>query len=193
MKGREKVDWDSRWRLVYIKKSFSIRIQQDLQNIPEPKELPETIESTYIFGASDSGKTIYSAFMMLKEQEIKFMVGADETKLDGCYFISVPELFQKIKNSFNPEPEQTEQQIIDFYSSVHLLVLDDLGIVKSTDWAYQTLYLIINRRYENLKKTIITSNLSLSELANSLEDDRISSRIRRMGKVFEKTHYSKIK
>ena len=64
-------------------------------------------------------------------------------------------------------------EIINKYSLVDWLVLDDLGIEKTSDWSFQTLYLIINQRYEKLKPVIFTSNLSLEELAGQLGDDRL--------------------
>jgi DNA replication protein DnaC len=39
-----------------------------------------------------------------------------------------------------------------------LLVLDDLGSEKSSEWVQERLYVLINRRYEDLKATIVTTN-----------------------------------
>jgi len=60
--------------------------------------------------------------------------------------------------------------------SVPVLLLDDIGAEKASEWVKQTLYLIIDNRYGNMKKTFITSNLTLNQISNQL-DDRISSRI----------------
>ena len=70
--------------------------------------------------------------------------------------------------------------IIQRYSEADCLVLDDLGAEKTTDWSFSVLYLIIDNRYNNYKKTIITSNFALNQLAGKLGDDRIPSRIRAM-------------
>jgi DNA replication protein DnaC len=56
------------------------------------------------------------------------------------------------------------------------LVIDDLGAEKSSEWAREILYLIIDKRYSDLLPTIITSNLSPKELAEKL-DDRLVSRL----------------
>lgn len=64
------------------------------------------------------------------------------------------------------------------YTGAALLVLDDLGESKATDWAYETLKSVIGERYNNRKPTIFTSNRSLPELrAAGLYDERITSRI----------------
>lgn len=60
-----------------------------------------------------------------------------------------------------------------------LLFIDDLGAEKTTDFSQEFLYAIINRRYENMKRTFITSNLTLKEL-NERYGSRIVSRIAEM-------------
>jgi DNA replication protein DnaC len=102
-------------------------------------------------------------------------------------FISVPELLLELRGTFNHSLSDTsEQELLNIYSSVKVLYLDDIGTEKATDWAISTLYLLINRRYEDELRTIISSNLSLDELADHL-DDRISSRIAGMCEVVKMT------
>jgi DNA replication protein DnaC len=51
-------------------------------------------------------------------------------------------------------------------ASADLLVLDDLGRERASDWTSEVLYNLVNRRYEQLTlRTIVTSNLPLEELA----------------------------
>lgn len=75
---------------------------------------------------------------------------------------------------------------MDKYSNAHLLVLDDLGAEKPTEFVITTLYLIINRRYENMLTTVITSNYDYNDLADII-DERIIDRIDRSYLIFEKT------
>ena len=72
---------------------------------------------------------------------------------------------------------------MDRYATVQHLVLDDLGAEKSSDWATQILYLIINERYENMRPIIITSNLTIKALGTKMGDDRLSSRINGMCEI----------
>jgi DNA replication protein DnaC len=90
-------------------------------------------------------------------------------------FVAVPELLLSLRESYSKN-DTSEGEIISKYTEGSLLVLDDLGAEKSTEWSINILYIIIDRRYRDEKKTIITSNLSLDELADKL-DDRIASRI----------------
>ena len=65
-----------------------------------------------------------------------------------------------------------------------LLFLDDFGTEKPTEWALETLYTIIDKKYEDIIPMIITSNLGLEELG-TLMGDRISSRIIEMCRIYE--------
>lgn len=48
-----------------------------------------------------------------------------------------------------------------------LVVLDDLGREKVTEWTGETIYVLVNERYERLLPTIVTTNLSVKELAEN--------------------------
>jgi DNA replication protein DnaC len=190
---RTEEEWVKRSLPMQIKK-LSPRLQKDLSNIPFPTNLGN-IESTFIFGQVNTGKTIRAIFMMLEEEK---QIWVTAPLIDHIYqtpsykyiFISVPELINEIKSCFN-NPDKSEQDVLNFYSDVYFLVLDDFGVEKASDWCLSTLFLILNRRYENLRKTIITSNFSLEELAIHLGDDRIPSRISRMCQIEEKISYKK--
>ena len=67
-------------------------------------------------------------------------------------------------------------------NSVELLTLDDLGAEKISDFTVDRLYLIIDSRYSNMKKIIITSNLTLNDIKNKIHD-RLASRIGEMCKI----------
>ncbi len=167
--------WDQRYFKNTIKE-FPLRVQKDLQSIPFP-ELGE-IESTYFWGKIGSGKTIHAVFMMLTERKNNFLYKT----VGKSIFITIPELLLEFKSSYD-DKKITEKELVEKYSGVDLLVLDDFGVEKTTDWSFQLLYIIINRRYEGMKKTIFTSNLSLKELSEKLGDDRIPSRIQQMCKI----------
>jgi len=74
--------------------------------------------------------------------------------------------------------------LLDHYGAkVVLLVLDDLGAEKVSDFVLQTLYDLLDRRYGECLETIITSNLSLDQLTvhYGSHGDRLASRIAGMG------------
>jgi len=101
----------------------------------------------------------------------------------SAMFVTVVELLLEIRQTYHKNSELSERDIIDRYSMIHLLVLDDLGAKKNTEWTEQTLYLIIDRRINNKMWTIVTSNLSLDEIERAY-GARIASRLAEM-KVVE--------
>ena len=91
--------------------------------------------------------------------------------------VNIPKLLMRIKGTFNSDYGiDSEESILNKICSVPVLLLDDIGAEKASEWVKQTLYLIIDSRYGDMKKTYVTSNLTLNQISNQL-DDRISSRI----------------
>jgi len=168
---------------------YSTRIQKDLNTIPFPDI--RKIESTYFWGKAGTGKTINAIHLMLSHMRMCYSTLLVEENcymdIGECLFITVPEFLNELKKTFQDTYVSTEFEILDKYSNADFLVLDDFGVEKTSDWSYSVLYLLLNRRYENMKPTVITSNLSLSQIATKLEDERITSRINSMCKVLECT------
>ena len=175
--------WDEKIKDIFLAK-LPPRIRQDLLNLDVP-DLPDLDTSWYIYGATNTGKTILACQMLLEKQKQNWLNGIPNRNL----FIHLTTLFEKLKKEFNNNPQLNKPKLIEFYSELDLLILDDLGTVKITDWIIQQLYTIINNRYDNLKTTIITSNLSLDKIADIIEDDRITSRIERSYKILRKKPY----
>lgn len=48
-----------------------------------------------------------------------------------------------------------------------LVILDDLGREKTSDWTGETIYALVNARYEAMLPTLVTSNLTAADLASS--------------------------
>ena len=168
--------WDRDFAKKVIE-TLPLRIQKDIQSLPPPEI--DKVEGTYLWGKIGSGKTIQAVFMLLAKRKEAFL---NRTPCKSI-FISVPELLLEFKTSYSTKEDSTEEQLVEKYSEADLLVLDDFGVERTTDWSFQLLYIIINRRYENMKMTIFTSNFNLTELAEKLGDDRIPSRIQQMCKI----------
>jgi DNA replication protein DnaC len=62
------------------------------------------------------------------------------------------------------------------------LVIDDLGARRPTDFAIDSVYRIVDRRWNHQQETLVTSNLSVQEIADRW-DERIASRIASFGRV----------
>lgn len=94
-------------------------------------------------------------------------------RLPSVLFVYSVDLLYSIRESFSSDGAGS---IINKHTSVDYLILDDLGAEKSTEWAIETLSLIIDRRDRNMLPTIVTSNLSLADIEEKLSG-RIASRL----------------
>jgi len=78
-------------------------------------------------------------------------------------------LLGKIKASYGDScSKETEEKIINRYINCDLLIIDDLGKEKPTEWVLEKLYYVVNCRYENNKPIIITSNYNDTKLMDRL-------------------------
>ena len=75
-----------------------------------------------------------------------------------CLFYDYRELLKEIQNSYNAAVQTTELDVLRPVFETDVLVLDELGAVKPTEWVWDTVSLILNTRYNNNRTTIITTN-----------------------------------
>ncbi len=76
----------------------------------------------------------------------------------SCLFYDYRELLKEIQNSYNPTVQTTELDVLRPVFESDVLVLDELGAVKPTEWVWDTVSLILNTRYNDNRTTIITTN-----------------------------------
>ncbi len=73
-------------------------------------------------------------------------------------FYDVRELLKVIRSTYNPVVRTAEMDIIRPVMDAELLVLDDLGSEKPSEWVEETMNLIVNTRYNERRPTIFTTN-----------------------------------
>ena len=73
-------------------------------------------------------------------------------------FCDYRELLKRIQESYNPLVATTELQILAPVFEAEVLILDELGAQKPTDWVWDTVALILNTRYNDKRTTLITTN-----------------------------------
>jgi DNA replication protein DnaC len=76
----------------------------------------------------------------------------------ACLFCDYRELLKEIQNSYNASVQTTELEVLRPVFDAEVLVLDELGAVKPTEWVWDTVSLILNTRYNDKRTTIITTN-----------------------------------
>jgi DNA replication protein DnaC len=97
-----------------------------------------------------------------------------------CLFYEFGSLLKEIQDSYNPVSQTSELKVLSPVLNVEVLVLDELGASKPTEWVRDTMMYIINSRYNDKKLTIFTTNYNdeqRKEREESLED-RIGVRLR---------------
>jgi DNA replication protein DnaC len=78
-------------------------------------------------------------------------------------------LLDKIRATYDDfDSKVTENQIINSYINCSLLIIDDIGKEKPSEWTLQKLYQVLNERYENNNPVIITSNYDIEKLKERL-------------------------
>jgi DNA replication protein DnaC len=95
-----------------------------------------------------------------------------ETKKVRGQFWDFHELMREIRSSYNPEVRMTESEVLDPIINAEILVLDDLGAWKMTDWMNDTLFYILNQRYVHQRPSIITTNFEDRNLDAIRKADR---------------------
>jgi DNA replication protein DnaC len=75
-----------------------------------------------------------------------------------CVFYDFRDLIREIQNSFSPDSVLTESDILAPIFQSEVVVLDELGAKRTTAWVEETIFYVINHRYNHKKTTIFTSN-----------------------------------
>lgn len=116
-------------------------------------------ESLLIWGEPGNGKTLLAASVANAISKKGYVV----------VFQSVPELLRRIKSTFDQGNKETENLIIRALLECDLLILDDIGSERLTDWSEEKIYDIIDGRYRAKKPIFYTSNLIPKELAGQVD------------------------
>jgi DNA replication protein DnaC len=73
-------------------------------------------------------------------------------------FYDYRDLLKHVQNSYERKVEQSEREVLAPVFEAEVLVLDELGAAKPTDWVWDTVAHILNTRYNDRRTTILTTN-----------------------------------
>lgn len=124
-------------------------------------EYPVVDAGLLFMGSVGVGKT-HLAIAVLRE--------LIEKKGVPCLFYESGSLLKAIQDSYNPVSQTSEMRVLAPVYQAEVLVLDELGATVPTNWVRDTLYQIINTRYNNKKLTIFTTNY-LDEPRGAVEEN----------------------
>jgi len=97
-------------------------------------------------------------------------------------FYDYRDLLKQVQNSYNRQVQETELEILRPVFEAEVLVLDELGASKPTDWVWDTVAHILNTRYNDRRTTIITTNYAnLPPLGSVGSDNNVRMREETLG------------
>lgn len=96
-------------------------------------------------------------------------------------FYDFRDLLREIQDSYNANTKTSQLQVLAPVFEADVLVLDELGASKPTEWVQETMTHIINKRYNDKKVTLFTSNYQDITIGSAYQEtltDRVGVRIR---------------
>jgi len=133
------------------------------------REYPAVERGLLFMGTVGVGKTHLSVAIL---QEL---IG----KGVGCLFYDFGSLLKEIQDSYSKVSQTSELGLLSPVFNTEVLVLDELGASKPTDWVRDTMMHVIGKRYNDQKLTIFTTNyLDQRRASEETLEDRIGVRLR---------------
>lgn len=130
-------------------------------------------ENLYIYSHTcGNGKTSWA--FKIANYYIRKVVASSNLDNEVVY-VNCPQFLEQLRSNYNT-PQEGFAQLKDRLLTCNLLILDDIGSEKPSEWVSERLYDIINTRYSEMKTIIYTSNYTPKELSVRL-GDRIGSRV----------------
>lgn len=176
-------------KALYSLSRIPVKYQYNTPLVPEKGDLPkyeelnefmqeilthvEAGDGLYIWSSdTGNGKTTWACkIMSYYFRKIAFNSGLE---FEGLY-IYLPTFLEDLRASYSdPDPEFLEE--LEMVKKSKILIIDDIGAEKPSEWVSERLLSFINTRVSNGLSTIYTSNLSLDELESKI-GRRIRSRI----------------
>jgi len=125
-------------------------------------------------GTRGTGKT---------QMAIELMRACTQKEKPALYTTAV-EFFMRIKEAYRPDAESTERSVLLEFIRPALLVIDEIGKRSDSQWENNLLFELINRRYNDLKDTVVIDNRTGDQFAETIGPS-LASRMSETGGLVE--------
>ena len=118
------------------------------------------------YGACGTGKThLASAILCALIDRVK------------SKYYKAAEIFTAVRRTYGYQSDRSEDEVIEYFASIDLLVIDEVGVQKGSDAERRILFSILDTRLSNEKPTLLLTNLKKDDL-KTLLGERLFDRTR---------------
>lgn len=172
-----RIDKKYRWRLLPDFRSVNNQAGQVLSKAREIViSFPNVRKGLFLWGPPGTGKTLISS-IILTELIRRYAVHGKMLKISRGFFQYIKSTFVEGSENYGKSSD-IERELAE----IDILVIDDFGVQRDTEWERETLYNLVDARYEAEKFTLFTSNNNPS---SSIRDPRVLSRLKEMCLIME--------
>jgi len=174
------IDKHYRWKRVDAFKVYSeLGKKAKLQAYETVKKFPDVSKGLFLWGNPGTGKTLLAS-IILTELIIHHAVQGRYIKISRTFFNRLKATFAEGSETYGMSSKIEKE-----FADVDVLVVDDFGVQRDTEWEQETLYNLVDARYEGEKFTVFTSNKNPHEEFKDLSGGRVLSRIKEMTVIME--------
>lgn len=124
------------------------------------KLIDDLDKGAFFYGNYGTGKTMLAA--IIAQEHLR--------RGRSVLFSQLPEILRSVRATFNKESKLTDIDVLEKLYKVPILIIDDITATRQKKFASETLFSIVNARYNARLQTIMTSNDTLRDVANALDN-----------------------
>lgn len=150
------------------------------------KSNKESAPSMMITGKVGTGKTLIASCILnelvIHPHELPISQVTHRRVGNNYKIIKLIDMVRSLKETWSKSSEKTERDLIKYYSSLDLLIIDEVGMGFESDTEKLFVFDVIDGRYQNEMPTILISNLNAEGIKGSI-GDRAVDRLRDGGGI----------